>query len=108
MNDKLNVKVGDKVIYHPSGSCARKSIATISKITPTGRIKISGSMTQYDATGREMGNTRAWSSTRISEATEELIQEIEQQIVIDNCLRRISSIKEITYDQAVEILNILK
>lgn len=59
--DELNVKVGDKVLLisgYVYSRCER--IATVVKITPTGRIKIDGSDVYFDKYGEEMGRKNAW------------------------------------------------
>ena len=54
---KLNVKAGDKVI-----ACNRngKYIAEVSKVTPTGRIRIAGCSSQFSPEGDELGSGGGW------------------------------------------------
>lgn len=61
--NELNVKVGDKVLLNSGYSYSRcERIATVVKITPTGRIKIDGSDTYFDKYGREIGKKNVFAS----------------------------------------------
>lgn len=55
---EINVEVGDKVIYHDGIS---STVTTVTKITPTGRIRIEAAKNkQFDKYGVEMGVRLAW------------------------------------------------
>lgn len=56
MNEELNVNVGDEVLYRPSSYSRIEKISTVTKVTPTGRIRIDKSTNQFDKYGRQMGN----------------------------------------------------
>lgn len=52
MNKELNVNVGDDVLYRPSSYSRIEKIATVTKVTPTGRIRIDKFTNQFDKYGR--------------------------------------------------------
>lgn len=56
MNEELNVNVGDEVLYRPASYSRIEEIATVTKVTPTGRIRIDKSTNQFDKYGRQMGD----------------------------------------------------
>lgn len=109
---ELNVKVGDKVYYEYGYSYTRiEKITTVTKVTPTGRIKVECSDSQFDQYGREMGKHDRWSSSaKISEATDEIIQKVTERNVIKECLSAVKNLDEKTldYDKARRILEVLK
>ena len=74
----LNVKVGDKVIYVTNHY---KKIATVTKVTPTGRIRVDCSSSQFNENGREIGGD-TWSLASLWEYDEK----IAEQIKIDSTL----------------------
>lgn len=103
-NDWLrNLKTGDKVIYH-SNPWNRNTviIAAVEKITPKGFIKVRGSLFNPQ-NGYVRGDSHCW----IEEATGERIMEIEQKRMIMYVLNRVWNLKDITYEQAVELNNLL-
>ncbi len=104
--NELNVKVGDEVIYHPGGFYSQKKVTYVTKITPTGRIKVECSKNQYNAFGTQMGGD-GWNRSYIRTGTEEEILQIRKDKKIQLCLNRMEKVKELTYEQAIEILNIL-
>lgn len=55
--EELKVKVGDKLIYHSYGFNKIEKIATVIKVTPTGRIRIDCNDSQYDKYGKIMGHS---------------------------------------------------
>lgn len=75
---KLNVKIGDEVLLHFSKySKNYYKIAVITKITPTGRIKVDNSNTFYNENGVEMGNKDVWAGhSWLEELTEEKKQKL--------------------------------
>lgn len=61
--DELNVKVGDKVLLISGYAYSRcERIATVVKITPTGRVKIDGLDAYFNKYGEEIGRKNAWRS----------------------------------------------
>ena len=50
--EELKVKVGDKVLYNHWHFGTTEAITTVTKITPTGRIRIDFCDTQFDKYGR--------------------------------------------------------
>lgn len=110
MYEELNVKVGDKVLYSrwTFGRTVER-IGTITRVTPTGRIRIEGSDSQFDKYGREMG-TDAWRSrATLSIPTDEDCRRIEENAVIAKALSLIEKLnkKTFSYDMAVKIVEIL-
>ena len=101
-NDLSNVKVGDKVILSSRFNDDR--IATVEKITPKGFIKIGNSLFYQDGRERSSG----WYTSHIKLATEKEIEEIERKTFCKKVLRELHDLKEITYDQAVKVMEILK
>lgn len=101
--EKLNVKAGDKVIY--TSRFGGDKVAVVEKITPKGFIKVNGTLfTEY---GINKGSD-VWSRSYIRQATPELIQQVEQINFRNYVLNNLHSLKNITYEQAVEINKILK
>lgn len=103
--DKLNVKVGDKVIYEYMGV---ERIVTISKITPTGRIKIDFDDSQFNCYGDEIGRKDAWNHPFIREATSDDIERIDQKQTIIKAYELCHTVetKNITYEKALKIIEI--
>jgi len=101
----LNVKVGDKVIY--STWCTKK-VTTITKITPTGRIRVDCTNSQFDKDGREMGADH-WNVGYIYEADEAAIQEIRDKCYVSKALKlmRAAGAADITVEDAKIIIGIL-
>ena len=109
--EKLNVKVGDKVLYESGYSYdLTEKIVEVIKITPTGRIKISGSDKQYDMYGFEMGKHNVWARrTCIKELTAVDVERIERKQIISKALRLISGLnhENLNYEKALKIIEIL-
>lgn len=101
--EKLNVKVGDKVIY--TNSMGVDKVATVEKITPKGFIKVNGTL--YTEYGVERGGS-VWHRSYIKQTTPELIQQVEQINFRKYVLNKLHSLKNIEYGQAVEINKILE
>ena len=99
---KLNVKVGDKVIVHSNWN---KRVSKVEKITPTGLIKVDGTL-YYDYGSERGGN--AWSQTCISEYSDEEAREIMESNYIRKTIKKLRSIETLTYNKAVEINNLLE
>jgi len=109
---ELSVKVGDKVYYEYGYSYNRvERITTVTNVTPTGRIKVECSNSQFDKYGREMGKHDRWSSNAtISKATDEIIQKVTERNTIERCLDEIRKLSEksLDYNKAKKILEILE
>ena len=55
--NELNVKVGDKLLHSYGYSYnITERIVEVTKVTPTGRIRVTTSDSQYDKYGHEIGN----------------------------------------------------
>lgn len=110
MHEELNVKVGDKVLYRLwtfSGTVER--IETVTRVTPTGRIRIDGSGSQFDKYGHEMGNDSWRGGANLSIPTDEDYKRIEENAVISKALSLMEKLnkKTLPYDKAVKIVEIL-
>lgn len=113
---ELNVKVGDKVLLTYSAYCKQyQKIVEVTKVTPTGRIKVNGLNVQFDKYGRKMGNNSFGSEFyQISFVTEEQIIEIEENqkkdSIINKAVRLCQKVndKSLTYEKALEIINIFE
>ena len=110
MYEELNVKVGDEVLYrlwNLSGVVER--IETVTRVTPTGRIRIDGSGSQFDKYGREMGTDSWRNGAHLSIPTEEDYKRIEENAVISKALSLMEKLnkKTLPYDKAVKIVGIL-
>lgn len=100
-------EVGQKVIYDGS------KIATITKVTPTGRVRIDYCPEcQFDKNGIMMG-TDAWHHHWIEEATEEQIKKLEVAIHYNKIARKLNDfnfleLKHEQLDKIVAIINEVK
>lgn len=112
--NELNVKIGDKVLLRYSAYCKQyEKIVEVVKVTPTGRIKVSGLDVQFDKYGQKMGNRSFCSEFyQISSVTEEQIIEIEENqkknSIINKAYRLCQKVNEksLTYEQALKIIDI--
>lgn len=108
--EELNVKVGDKVLYSYwtfSGTIER--IETVTRVTPTGRIRVGCTDSQFDKYGRQMGESwRGGACLRIP--TEEDYKRIKENSVILKALSLIGKLdkKTLSYDKAVKIIEVLE
>ncbi len=104
---ELNVKVGDEVCYIPSSVFPTKLIAKVTKVTPTGRISIDLSYSQFDKFGCQIGRD-SYHISQIYELTSDEKRGILEKNFIRRCINEFHAKKEtITYDQAVKIMKIL-
>ena len=71
----LNVKKGDKVIVKRRDY---EYIATVTRITPTGRITIDQSSYSFNNDGSQRGGD-IWSRARLTEVTPEALQRIQDR-----------------------------
>lgn len=105
--EELKVKVGDKVLYNHWHFGTTEEIVTVTKVTPTGRIRIDFCDTQFDKYGRQIGKRDSYSNSSISIPTEEDYKRIMQRRVISKAESLMKNTK-VTYEQAVEIIKILE
>lgn len=109
---ELNVKVGDKLLYNYGYSFNRiEKIVTVTRVTPTGRIRIDYNDEQYDKYGNEIGKRDRWScSSSLSIPTEEDYERIKKNNVINKALCIIGKINKdnLDYDKALKIIEIFK
>lgn len=110
MWEELNVKVGDKVLYRYwtfGGTIER--IETVTRVTPTGRIRVEGSSSQFDKYGREMGANSYRGGAELSIPKEEDYKRIKENAVISKALSLLEKMnkKTLSYDKAVKIVEIL-
>lgn len=107
---ELNVKVGDKLLYSYGYSYNRtERIVEVTKVTPTGRIRVTTSDSQYDKYGREMGNSDMWScKSSLSIPTEEDIERITQNTAIAKALNIVSKLHKdnLEYEKALKIIEL--
>ena len=96
-----NLKAGDKVFVWYTGSC---QLDVVEKITPKGFIKVNGSLFTKD--GLERGGS-VWYHASIEPATEEKIAEYNRERFIRATIKRMREISKISYEQAVQINEIL-
>lgn len=102
--EKLNVKVGDKVILQ--GRWSEESIHTVEKITPTGLIKVCG-YTFYDDGSQRGGDT--WSGFRLIEATPEAIQRIKDRKTVRKAISMCRKVTDkIDIDTANKLIALLE
>lgn len=105
--EELKVKVGDKVLYNHWHFGTTEAITTVTKITPTGRIRIDFCDTQFDKYGRQIGRRDSYSSSSISIPKDEDYKRIMQREVILKAESLMKNVK-LTYEQAVKIIEILE
>ena len=97
-----NLEAGDDVIISNRYS---QFVCTVEKITPAGKIKVNGLMFRKD--GSEVSSDR-WCLTRLLEATPEAVRKISEDKAIQRALNAAHDLKNITYEQAGKILEILE
>ena len=110
--EELKVNVGDKLIYSYGYSYNRvEKIVTVTKVTPTGRIRIDYNDEQYDKFGKEMGRKDRWSSySSLSVPTDKDFERIKKNNAINKALYIIGKIKRdnLDYDKALRIIKIFE
>lgn len=112
--NELNVKAGDKVLLRYSAYCKQyEKIVEVVKVTPTGRIKVSGLDVQFDKYGQKMGNRGFCSEFyQISSVSEEQIIEIVERqrksAIVNKAVKMCQKVSEksLTYEQAIKIISI--
>lgn len=111
MDNELKVKAGDKVIYqYNSWGKIVERIETVKKVTPTGRIRIEGTNSQFDKYGREMASSVWGGLAFLSIPTEKDYKRIEENAVISKALSLVKDLNRetLSYDKAVKIVEILE
>jgi hypothetical protein len=102
MNEELNVKTGDEVLV---SSRWRKEIVTVTNVTPKGFIRTSDGG-YYDSYGR-IKSSDPWDGSSISILTEEMRKSFLEEKYIRATLVMLNDLKRLTYEQAVQIREIL-
>lgn len=109
MQDELKVEVGEEVLYRPASFHKIEKIATVTRVTPTGRIKIDKSERTFNQYGRSMGDSGWGGNDYIYKLTPEKKKELMEKEVIHKCMARFDECKDnLTYEQAKKILGILE
>ena len=108
--NELNVKVGDKLLYSYGCSYNKvERIVEVTKVTPTGRIRVTTSDSQYDKYGYEMGNKYRWNYlSSLSIPTEEDIERITKNNTIAKALNIVSKLNKnnLEYENALKIIEL--
>jgi hypothetical protein len=100
---ELNVKVGDKVLINED------RLATVTKVTPTGRFETSKTGTsKFNKYGREIGKD-IWYRNDVRFPTEEDYKRLKENAIKDRAIRLMGTyhVKNITIEQAEQIVSIL-
>lgn len=109
MQEELKVEVGEEVLYLPAAYTKIEKIAVVTRVTPTGRIKIDKSERTFNQYGRSMGDSEWIRNDYICKLTPEKKKELIEKEVIHKCLARFDECKDnLTYEQAKKILGILE
>lgn len=114
--EELNVKPGDTLLcttHHYSGNRVR--LVTVTKVTPTGRIRILESEAQFDKYGKQMGRGTsratafdAWQD--LSMPTSEDYRSIEEKTTIAKAKAALekAAASKLSYKKAIELLKVLE
>lgn len=109
MQEELKVEVGEEVLYCPASYSRIEKIDVVTRVTPTGRIKINKSNATFDRYGCSMGSTGWRGHSYIYKLTPEKKKELTEKEVIHKCLARFDECKDnLTYEQAKKILGVLE
>lgn len=96
---ELNVKVGDKVLYHWSRLFRNvEKIVKITQVAPTGRVRIDYNNDVFDKFGKMIGNSNGGAICYITVPTEE---DVEKATALETISKLTMS--TLTYEQAVKI-----
>lgn len=102
---ELNVKVGDKVLFSKWDYTQKlERIATVTRVTPTGRIKVNISDEYFNKHGKQIGE--GFMKASLSVLTPEKEKELREKDVIRRC-KAVFDKTDLTYKQAQRILSIL-
>ena len=106
--EELNVKAGDKLLISNTNN---EYIATVARVTPTGRIRLAGSFDymQFDKYGRQMGTDSLYSGKyRLSIPTEEDYKRVERNKLVGKILYNIRSLNtDNLYNLDTDMLKVL-
>ena len=109
---ELNVKVGDKLLYSYGYSYnITERIVEVTKVTPTGKIRVTTSDSQYDKYGHEIGNHNILNcKSKLSILTEEDIERITQNNAIAKALNIVSKLHRdnLEYEKALKIIELFE
>ena len=110
--EELNVKAGDKVLYTYGYSYNKtEKIVTVTRVTPTGRVRIDFNDCQFDKYGCEMGKKDTWSCrAHISKLTDEDTKRIKVKYAINKAVSLCESVNKnnLPYEKALKIIEILE
>ena len=110
--NELNVKVGDKLLYSYGYSYnITERIVEVTKVTPTGRIRVTTSDSQYDKYGHEIGNHNILNcKSKLSILTKEDIERITQNNTIAKALNIVSKLHRdnLEYEKALKIIELFE
>lgn len=95
------LKVGDKVVINTR---VNTLIGVVTEITKGGNIRVGNTLYKPDGYIRGGGS---WSFNYITKATDKDIKKIAEGKVINKCLVRLRGLKNISYEQALQINKIL-
>lgn len=106
--EELKVKVGDELLYNCGYSDGKVgTIVTVTKVTPTGRIRIDWNGCQYDKYGNEMQSGRFGSSSYLSIPTEADYKRIKENKVKKIALYIINRLEtNMDYEKALKIIDV--
>lgn len=103
MQNCENLKAGDNVFV-----CCRsgRTLHQVEKITPKGFIKVDGTL--YKKNGFQRGGDNPWYSYHIRPASDEEVEQFQKDRFVAAVIRKLNSIKNLPYEQAVAIYGILE
>lgn len=107
--NELNLKIGDKVLI-TNGLPKDDRIGTVTKITPTGRIKLDiYTDYQFDKYGRQMGTRDMWSRSKsIRIPNKEDYNRVHKNKIIGHIYSKINQLNtQNLYDTNINTLEIL-
>lgn len=96
-----NLKVGDSVFVNSAYGLA---LCKVEKITPKGFIKVAGNLYTKDGLQRGSGG---WYYTSIRPASDEEIKAFRKEKFVHDVIKKLRSVTNIQYEQAVAINRIL-
>lgn len=112
MREELNVKAGDKLLYRTGYTYNQvERIVTVTKVTPTGRIRVDCGDKQYDKYGNEIGKRDSWTCrSHLYIPTEEDYERIKVNNAIAMALLLMGKQNKetLSYEQALKIIEILE
>lgn len=97
-----NLKPGDKVFILGRHLL---ELDEVEKITPSGLIRVDGVLYRKD--GSQRGGVDPWYRTFIKPASTEEIEQFQKEQFVSAVIRKLQSIKSLSYEQAVAVHNLL-